>query len=98
MRSRSDSEPTRMPTTVSGMGDVVTELHSGEIYARGGLVCGGPRIRDGRAERRDVEDAAAVRHEASVGGRGPGMEDGAPRRFRIGDAVDRGPAVAVLGI
>src|SRR3954451_7347997 len=98
MRSRSDSEPTRMPTTVSGMGDVATELHSGEIYARGGLVCGGPRIRDGRAERCDIEDAAPVRHEAPIVERGTGMEDEGACRFRIGDAGDRRRAVGALGV
>src|SRR3954451_6989137 len=96
MRSRSDSEPTRMPTTVSGMGDVATELHSGEIYARGGFVCGGPRILDCRAERRHIEDAAAVRHEAPIVECGPGMKDEGARRLRLGDAVDRCPAVSAV--
>src|SRR3954452_22454947 len=86
IRSRSDSEPTRMPTTVSGMGDVATELHSGEIYACGGVVCGGPRLDDGCTERGDVEDATAVRHEAAVVERGARMEDEGTGGLRVGDS------------
>src|SRR3954453_1129163 len=98
MRSRSDSEPTRMPTTASGMGDVATELHSGEIYARGGFICGGSSVRDRRAERSDVEDAAAVRHEAAFVERGPGMEDECPCGLGVADSVDRRPGVAPRGV
>src|SRR3954467_13873868 len=89
MRSQSESEPTRMPTTVSGMGDVPTELHADEIYARSAFICGGSRLCDGLAACSDVEDAAAVRHEAAVVQRGARMEDECTGCLGSGDSLDR---------
>src|SRR4029079_17911890 len=98
MRSRSDSEPTRMPTTVSDMRYVATELHAGEIYARRRVVCGGSRVGDRVAQGGDVEDASAVRHEPALVERRAGVEDERARRLGGGDPVDRRPAVAPCGI
>src|SRR4051794_2107850 len=98
IRSRSDSEPTRMPTTVSGIGDVATELHAGEIYARGGFICGGSGVRECRAGRSDVEDPARVRHEAAVMECGAGMEDECTGGLRVADPVDGRPGVGSRGV
>src|SRR3954451_17703441 len=79
IRSRSDSEPTRMPTTGSDTGglerDVAPELHARERdLLRGGV---GPvaGLADVGAERGHVEDPAAVGDEAAVVARGAGVED-----------------------
>ncbi len=46
------------------------------------------------ADRRHVEDPAAVRHEPAVAQRRPGVEDERARRLGVLDALDRGAAVA----
>src|SRR5574340_1065494 len=97
-RSRSDSEPTRMPTSVSGTGDVPPEPHARELYAGGGVVRGGSRAREVVAERRDVEDAPAVRDEAPVVERGPRVEDERARRLGVADAADGRTGVSCLRI
>src|ERR1700740_139555 len=93
MRSRSDSLPTRMPTSVSGMGDVVSELHAGEMYAGRSLVRGSTRGVDRVRDSGDVEDPAAVRHEPPVVQRGTGVEDERAGCFRLADALDGRAAV-----
>src|SRR5437762_9364562 len=98
MRSRSDSEPTRMPTTGSGIGDVPAKSHAGEIYAYCRVVGGAARVRERVAERRDVEDAAAVRDEPPVVQCRAGVEDERPRLFRRGDAVDWRAGVPALRV
>src|SRR5207247_5899119 len=98
MRSRSDSEPTRMPTTISDMGDVATEPHAGEIYVCCGVICGSTRIGDRVAERGDVENASTVRDEPPVVQRRAGMEDERARGLGVGDALDWRADVAALRI
>src|SRR5881397_948179 len=98
IRSRSDSEPTRMPTTISDMGDVATELHAGEIYACCGVICGSARSGDRVAERGDVEDASAVRDEPPVVQRRAGIEDERARGLGVGDALDWRAGVAALRV
>src|SRR5579864_5473530 len=99
MRSRSDSEPTRMPTTASGTGsDVAAELHVGEIYVRCGRIRGGTCGRNGVAESGDAEDPAAVGDEPAVSECGAGMEHERARGLGIGNAVDRRARVAALRI
>src|SRR3954466_16324317 len=98
IRSRSDSEPTRMPTTVSDMSDVATKLPAGEIYARGGFIRGGPSVGGGRSERRHVQDAAAVRHEPTVVKRGTRVKDECTGCLRGCDPLDRRPGVALRGV
>src|SRR5258708_34624044 len=98
MRSRSDSEPTRIPTTGSDMGDIPAELHAGEIYVRGGVVCGSPRVGERVSERGDVQDAAAVRHDATVVECRPGVEDERAGCLGLLDPLDRRPRVAALRV
>src|SRR4051812_13443719 len=102
MRSRSDSEPTRIPTRVrssaSDTGDVATESHAGEMYAGHRVVCGSTRVRDRVAERCDIEDPAAVRDETPVVQRRSGVEDDRARGLGVRDALDRRAGVAALRI
>src|SRR5215831_13127357 len=100
IRSRSDSDPTRMPTSGPSAigGDVRPEVHAGEIYASGRLVgsasCGLGR----RADADDVQDPAAVRDEPTVVEGGAGMEDERAGRLCVLDALDRSAAVGALGV
>src|SRR5205085_10682313 len=93
MRSRSDSLPTRMPTSVSGMCDVMSKLHAGEMYAGRRLIRGSSRLLDRVCGSGEVEDPAAVRHEPSVVQGGAGVEDERADRLGVGDAVDGRAAV-----
>src|SRR5579862_9331586 len=87
-----------MPTSVSGMGDVVAELHAGEMYAGRRLVGGSTRGVDRIGDAGDVQDPAAVRHEPTgVQGRAR-MEDERAERLRLRDAVDGGAAVSASGV
>src|ERR1700690_3039262 len=92
IRSRSDSEPTRVPTTASDTGeggDVVAELHAVEGYATGAVVGAVTRLGERAAEPGDVEHTAAVRYEARPVQRRPRVEDESSGRLRGLDAVDR---------
>src|SRR5438132_7839739 len=99
MRSRSDSEPTRMPITASATDrDVSPELHAGEIYVRHAFVRGVARLGDRAARPNDVEDAAAVRDHVAVLERRPGVEDERPALLSGRDSLDRRAGFAPLGI
>src|SRR5438067_396687 len=99
IRSRSDSEPTRMPTTgASATCNVRPEAHAGEIYARRGVVGRGSGRLDGGADADDVEDPPAIRHEPPVVERCPRVEDERAGRLGVLDPVDRRAAVAALGV
>src|SRR4029077_1175189 len=99
MRSRSDSEPTRIPTSgPSGIrGDVGPEAHAAEIYAPGRVVGRASRRLDRGARADDVEDAAAVRHELPVVQRRARVEHERAGRFRLLDPLDRRAAVVAAG-
>src|SRR5438552_15739369 len=86
MRSRSDSDPTRIPTSGT---DVLAELHSGEIYACDARVRRGTRVGDRGASADDVEDAAAVRDEARILDRRARVEDDCALGLRVGHSLDR---------
>src|SRR3954447_21125778 len=101
MRSRSDSEPTRIPTTASGTaegGDVGAVLHAGEIYVRGGGVCGITCGCHGISQRRDVQDAPSVRDEPAVVQRRSCVEDERTGGLRLLDPGDRTARVTALRI
>src|SRR5262249_39136649 len=102
MRSRSLSEPTRIPTTGRSTDDmalrcrerdVAAELDAGERDPLDGLV--GPRAGSDEvvSERSHVQDPAAVRDELCPVPRGPGVEDERTGLLRVLDAVDRRAAV-----
>src|SRR4051794_25752966 len=102
IRSRSDSEPTRIPTSTSATdslplcrasGDIRAELHAVEPD----LVDRGVRLLPGGADRLagsdDTQDAAAVRHQLPVAPRRPGMEDLRAELLRRPRASDRHAAL-----
>src|SRR4051794_17349559 len=98
IRSRTDSDPTRMPTFTSAIRDVPPVAHAGEIYAGDGVVRGSSRGGD-RVSRPDhVQHAAAVRHELPVLQRRSRVEDERPRRLGVLDAGDRRAGVAALRV
>src|SRR3954454_14011418 len=99
MRSRSDSEPTRIPTTASGTaegGDVGAILHAGEIYVRGGGVCGITCGAHRGSECRDVQNPASIRDEPAVMQGRSRVEDECARRLRVLDPAEPPPRVAAL--
>src|SRR5205085_12638241 len=101
MRSRSESEPTRIPTSGrsaadtilrGGEADVVAEAHSGERDAADRVV--GLRTRRGDVvpETGHVEDPATVRDELIAASGGPGVEDERAIGLGVLDPFDRRPA------
>src|SRR5258707_13790074 len=99
MRSRSDSDPTRIPTRVSGTsegGNVGAVAHAVEMYASGSRVGGITRVGDRIAEPGHVENPAAVRHEPAVVERRAGVEDEGARRLGVLDTRDRCAGVTAL--
>src|SRR5438876_5642970 len=98
MRSRSDSEPTTMPTSGLDMRDcrrdVFPILRAVEGDFPDSVVRAIARVRDGRPERRDVEDPTSVRYQAVALQRGSGVEHERAGRLGILDALDRRPDVA----
>src|SRR5919201_1818336 len=105
MRSRSDSEPTRTPTTGPSVDDTHPALqrdvgpvaHAREGDERTGRVGALARFRQRRAHGSDVQDPAPVRHEPVASQRGPGVEDERSRRLGVIDAVDRHAGVVAAG-
>src|SRR5262245_34859619 len=97
MRARSDSEPTRMPTTApSGTRDrrdVRPEAHAFESHPLHCVVSTLPRLLELRSERRHRQDTAAVRDEAPVPHRRPAVEYERACLLDLLDALDRYAAV-----
>src|SRR5438093_5163510 len=94
--SRSDSDPTRMPTRVSSTGDrrdVAPEAHAFEAHPLDCLICLSPRLLEFGSDRGHGQDTAAVRHEPSVAHRRPALEDEGAVGFGLCDPVDRGAGV-----
>src|SRR5919108_4404022 len=91
MRSRSDSEPTTIPTRALDMGDggdVPPVSHAGERDLLARRVRSITGVGDRVSRRRDVENAAAVCDEAVSVERGPGVKDeraGLASRVEPGD-------------
>src|SRR5205085_11579719 len=97
MRSRSDSDPTRMPTTGASAGgtyapvgsDVAAAPHPVGRDRLASAIRTPARIRDALAESGHVEDASAVRHETVFLQRGAGVEDERAGGLCVGDPLDR---------
>src|SRR5580765_8804172 len=96
MRSRSDSEPTTMPTSGLDMchgRDVLAIAHVGKGDAIARAVGKLARGDNAVADARHVENPAAVRDEAIALARRPCVKDERPFFLGLGDAVDRGTDV-----
>src|SRR5439155_21601828 len=107
IRSRSESEPTRMPTSGAsaadmplggGERDVLAEPHPGERDPAHGLVGGRASCLQIVADPGHVEDATAVRDELVSASGGPRMEDERSGRLGVVDPFDRCAAVPVLRV
>src|SRR5947207_12601286 len=102
MRSRSESDPTRIPTTGPSAADmslrgsecdVAAELQPRERDSACGVVRRCARGGEVVPDSGHVQDSAAVRDELlSVAG-GPRVEDERPCALRLLDAADRRAAV-----
>src|SRR4051812_12865124 len=103
IRSRSDSEPTRIPTTTSATdalplcracGDVCPELHPFELDLPDGgvraIACAPHRL----AGRDDVQPPPAARHELPVAQRRPCVEDGGAKLLGGRHTTDRHAGLA----
>src|SRR5439155_21164161 len=107
IRSRSESEPTRIPTSGAsavdmalrgGEADVGTRAHACKRDLPNGLVDGGAGLAEIVADRCHGQDPPAVRHEPVSVQRRPRVEDEGARGLGSGDSVDRRPTVALLRI
>src|SRR5438477_6821688 len=104
MRSRSDSEPTRMPTTAAASAtcdrrDVPSEAHAFEPHPLDCFVCPPPCLLELGRDRGHREDTAAVRDEPAVAHRRPAVEDEGALTFGLADPVDRCSGVVTpLGV
>src|SRR5690348_15025615 len=100
IRSRSDSEPTRIPTRgASDMSrDVRPEVHAGEIYACRGVVGRGSRRLERVTYADDVEDPSPIRDELPIVERRPRVEDERAGGLSVLDALDRRAPVAAFRV
>src|SRR5581483_12041083 len=97
IRSRSDSEPTRIPTRSSGTGGglrdvapVAGSVEGDQLDRVVGAAAGGGEVGAGGGHR---EDPAAVRHQRAAANRRAGVEDERAGRLGGGDPVDPGARV-----
>src|SRR5262249_43572201 len=97
IRSRSDSDPTRIPTTTPSATrdrrDVPTEAHAFEPHPLHCVVSPWPPLLELRSERGHREDTSAVRDEAPVADRRATVEDERASVLDLVDALDRSAAV-----
>src|SRR5258708_37934994 len=99
MRWRSDSDPTRMPTSVSDTGDVAPVLHAVEGNEVDGRVHAVACLANGRSGRGHGEDSAPVRDHRAVSYRRAAMKDERPGGFGVGESRDLGARqVAAPGV
>src|SRR6266542_5433729 len=107
MRSRSDSEPTRIPTRGrsaadtaldGGQGNVAPEAHARKGDSRRGVVRGDAGRGEVVADGGHVENPPAVRDQPVAPACGAGVEDERSGSFRFSDSFDRGAGVASLRI
>src|SRR5258708_35130387 len=98
MRWRSDSDPTRMPTSVSDTSDVAPVLHAVEGDEVDGGVHAVACLADGRSGRGHGEDSAPVRDHRAVSYRRAAVKDECAGGFGVGDSRDLGACeVAACG-
>src|SRR3954449_2356088 len=101
MRSRSDSEPTTMPTSGLDMchgRDVLAIAHVGKGDAVGRAVGKLARSHDVVADARHVENPAAIRDEAVALACSPCVKDERSFLLGLGDTVDRRADIVPCGI
>src|SRR5438105_2795253 len=106
IRSRSDSDPTRMPTRRAPAADTLAPLGrhvapvacAPEVDPLHGRIGRLPGLGHGIPRRGDGQDAPAVRDEAPAAHRGAGMEDERAVPLGVVDSLDRRPRVALRGI
>src|SRR6185436_15284292 len=101
MRSRSDSEPTTMPTRGLDMchgRDVLAIAHVGKGDAIARAIGKLARSNDAVADARHVENPAAVRDEAIALARRSCVKDERSFLFGFGDTLDRGADIVAGGI